>query len=62
MVDLIKGVLYIIFFSIAIGRYDDLSKFARKEGIRALSGRGLVTPRFFPRGYEIELPHQTLKP
>jgi hypothetical protein len=44
---LIKGVLLIIFISIAAGRYGDIRDFARREAAGALKTR--KTPTFFPK-------------
>ena len=52
--DLITGLLMIIFLSLAIGKYDALKTYARREGLRALSGKSWKTPNFFPKGFEID--------
>lgn len=48
--DLVVGLLAIVLIAMAIGQYDELQSFARREAAQAL--KGWPQHRFFPAYYE----------
>ncbi len=49
---LIPGILKIILFAIAIGQFDNLRNFARREFMRSLTNEGWHSTPFFPANYD----------
>lgn len=49
MKDLVLGLLTLIFVSVALGHFDQVERFARREAAKAL--RPKAVPQFFPSGY-----------
>jgi hypothetical protein len=48
MKELISGLLALVALSIALGKYDDLARFARREAGLALSGKSWTPLTAFP--------------
>jgi hypothetical protein len=49
--DLVVGIITIILIAIALGQFDRLHSFARKEAARSLKGWSAL-PQFFPASWK----------